>query len=222
MFGTTVVLAALAACEDSNLAFNDEGEPVFDTASPTAETPADSATTDGKPQPGQDLPEYWSVRGTLVTTDAGPDLEGSSIELQFWDAGAQQTCKQRTLLTLDGLEAVDSPLEVSSFGWFTLQVGTTEGESLGCPGWPAGPLEIGLGVYDRSLDHVLSERGWLDADLYGLFVRSPVDGQVYLVGVAGTEEMFDGNADPAVEPPLPPGTYLLETLILLDLPDAPT
>jgi hypothetical protein len=115
--------------------------------------------------------------------------------------------------TLEIAPAVDAGTLVA---WWTLSL--EAGPDLpDCPPWPAGDLQVGLGPYDARLDAAIDAHEWLDLDLYGLYLQLDPAEPVLVAGVAGTEEQFDGQEASVVGPPLPDGTYLATTLVLLAL-----
>ena len=192
--------------------------PGLDTSN-EATTNVDSADN----APSTDLPElpvpvYWSLAGTLVVGDSGLDLEGSEVRVNFWTDQLEPSCESPTVLPLE--EEVDSDVDletVPAFAWFPIQVGVTDALDTACPGWPAGTVELGLGPDNGLLDPAVASKGWDQLSLHGLYVRLPPTPTVYVIGVAGTDEMFRGEANATNTAPLPAGAYRLESLIVMDL-----
>lgn len=217
-FPILVILATLAGCSAASSGFSDSpyGQPT-DTGTSTA---LDSAMVDsGNPKALEREPIYWSLGGELVIDGKGIDLKATSLHIDFRDAKLVLTCKEPTALVIAKSVSSPSPDEkLRLANWFTLTLDNSPSAGVQCPGWPAGILELGLGYYDGSLDPALAAHGYTNSSPYGLFVRDPQSGsQVYLIGVGGTEEMFEGVEIAAADLPLPPGTYRLQSLIVMSL-----
>lgn len=216
--GIAVLIALGTACspDASEGQFVDGGATYSDATAPATDSGViDSAT----PKAADPLPIYWSLSGTLAIGKKGVNTKTTRLEIELWTKDLVEACKAPVALTIlevsDGLPA-DADLVLNN--WFELTLAETPGV-LDCPGWPAGILGLGLGLYDGSLDPALEAQGYRDTPLYGLYLQNPtLDASVYLVGVGGTAAMYQGKQElTAAELPLPPDDYRLESLIVLDL-----
>ena len=211
-------VALMTACSLESAASDPSGTAV-DTGDYAVGDSNDSTTTATDALPAEPVrPTYWSLGGSLVITDKGLNVEDSSIEISLWSDQVEPLCVYSAVQPVSVLKKDDkTKTEPTALATFAIELEEISYESDACPGWPSGALEISFGVYDGSLNPQLARRELQDANLYSLLVRRAIDPTAYLVGVLGTQEMFDGEASPVVEPPIPAGTYELESLILLDL-----
>jgi len=213
------VALAMAACGNAESAFGDRAPSLNDVdgatdntaSSPTdaEEPPADTGTTAE--------PAWWSVDAELVVTSGALDADASTWRVTLW--GEDEMVLPCSFDVPIAGAIVAEPPEVEAgtlLTWWELEL--DEGVLLPeCPEWPAAQLAVGLGPYDGRLDPASDAHEWLDLDLYGLYLQlSPAD-DVLVVGVAGTEEQFDGETGAVVGPPLADGTYVATTLVLLAL-----
>ncbi len=188
-----------------------DGATTVDTASAVADS--------GSPTPLA-TPAYWSLSGTVTLTDTGPDVSLTFLQAQYW--GSAPKLEELCLVDIPVVSVYEPSEDAGSefYAWSGYEVGPPPKDaedSPECPAWTTGPLEIGFGQYDGSLDPALDAQGKLKSSVYGLYLRVGAQVEPFLVGVAGTEAMFENTEVAAPEAPVPSGQYRLEGLILLDL-----
>lgn len=225
-------LALVSGCSESTARSADD----TDSADNPMDNNEDTDETD--PETTYSGPSFWSLNGSLNLVDGLPSLEGSSLQVAFFDSRGQPWQEDETdVWTCDVslVEAIDGPLDAADgetlFGWW--QVTVDAPEEAPCP-WSiptpeaVGDTElsqviIGFGDFDARLQPSMQAAG-LDAelDVYGLYTLHPgASGDtVYVFGVAGTEGQFAGEDASVSAPPLPAGRYDLQTLVLLPVPEA--
>lgn len=76
-------------------------------------------------------------------------------------------------------------------------------------------LRLGIGPYDALLDPFVDAAG-IAGTPYGLYTAAVDTELLWVFGVAGTLANFNGEV-PLEDPPLPDGTYRIESLVLLPL-----
>jgi hypothetical protein len=157
------------------------------------------------------------VDAELAVSSGEIEPDASTWHVTLW--GEDETvlpCAFDVDIASAGVEAV-LPVDAGTLvGWWTIDL--EEGpEVAGCPSWPAGPIQVGLGPYDSRLDAASDAHDWLGLDLYGLYMQLAPADPVMVVGVAGTAQQFAGAEGTVVGAPLPDGTYVAATLVLLAL-----
>lgn len=213
------IALAAAACDGSEDAGS--APPPGNAATPTGadtadETPPENPTPDDTDT--EVVPAWWSVDAELVVVGGAIDPAVSTWRVSLWaEDETPLPCMFDVPIDSAGVEEAVEVEAGTLVGWWLLSLDA--GPLLpACPIWPAGDLLVGLGPYDPRLDAASDAHEWLDLDLYGLYLQlDPEEGPVLVVGVAGTEEQFLGEAAAVVGPPLPDGTYAATTLVLLAL-----
>lgn len=214
------IALAAAACGGAGLNGDRESAPGGISPPADGDTGADP-TTDNPTLDDTDsdlVPSWWSVDAELVVVGGAIDPAGSTWWVSLW--AEDETALPCTFEVPIESAAVQEAVEVEAgtlVGWWLLSLDAGPLPP-GCPGWTAGDILVGLGPYDPRLDAASDAHEWLDLDLYGLYLQlDPDEGPVLVVGVAGTEEQFRGEVGAVVGPPLPDGTYIATTLVLLAL-----
>lgn len=220
-----VIALALGACSGSQ-----DGE--FGRAAP--EVDAD----DGAPDNGngdQHVDEgviYWSLKGNLEIAEGELLLDASWLTLSAHDqtgatADDDEVCELRIQGATDGPARDDS--EAMLVAWWSIELVDDDAETP-CP-WalpqpdalidgPSGAFVLGIGDLSPALYGPMAAAG-LGSDLpvYGLRTLLPSsrgDREVSF-GVTGTSANFAGVGGRVLEPPLPDGSYQVQTLVLLPL-----
>jgi hypothetical protein len=182
----------------------DSDDAFLDTASPA-------------PSDEQALPVYWSLDGDLAVQGGIVDLDLSGFVVRTWDAELEAVCAYDVAISA----AVSAPIpeaELGLIGWFELDLASAMEDNAACPDWQARSLALGLGDYDARLDPALDAHGWEQSQPYGLYLQEP--GQpLYVVGVGGTRDHFDGDVGLQTAGPIEDGLYELHSVVLLDLVD---
>lgn len=159
--------------------------------------------------------EFYSFEIQFSTDKVGEWSKGSSVEVSLHDAADDV----RVLCTVDVPFSVSpaaaTELEGPVWSWWDLQLDDVPG-SAGCPAWLAAEWRVGIGEYDVRLDPAVYAVQLQDAELLGLYLQEG-SGPVYVVGVAGTLDMFAGVQGMANAPLAPGLTYVGRSLILLAL-----
>ncbi|MBX2796673.1 MAG: hypothetical protein KTR31_03355 [Myxococcales bacterium] len=198
---------APSAPEDSTLG---SGSPALDTT-----------TVDSALPPSESTPSFWSVSGTLDVSKGQVQLDTSTLEVGLWNDSAELLCSLPLPLLGVG-QPILPKTEALLFQWTGLDhdAGLPD-KGIDCPMWPAGSLELGIGLYDAALDPAMDAAGQLGADVYGFYVRPTTADPVYLVGIARTAGLKEGTDSTVEAPPLPDGAYEVDTLVLLSAPPLP-
>jgi hypothetical protein len=154
-----------------------------------------------------DAPPIWlTVDGDLVITGGVPDPLASELRYTGLDAGRVETCA--TVGAPTAFTPVDPPPD-DLLSWWDI----TGPVDPGCQ--VPTTLRLGIGAYDAILDPAVAIAD-VTGTPYGLYTAAP-DGSLWIFGVAGTSENFDGALPPVDTPPLPDGAWRLESLVLLPL-----
>ncbi len=217
---TIGITLALTACGGAEMS-NDRVLAPADGADNTVSSPNDSTPDDGGPpssDTGTDIePAWWSLTGELVVTSGLIQAGAGTWSVSLW--GEEETalpCAFDVEIASASVEEAPSVEAGTLVSWWALELDEVPEEGA-CPAWPAAELNVGLGPYDGRLDAASDAHEWLGLDLYGLYLQLDPDDPVLVAGVAGTEAQFHGEEGTVVGPPLPDGTYVAATLILLAL-----
>jgi hypothetical protein len=210
----------LAACSSGEMGNDDlmlaPGD--MDTTGATGDTDGNPPTDDETPSDtgGGGEPAWWSVDAELVVSAGALDAGESTWRVTLWAEDETELPCTFDVPIEDAATEAAPALEAGTIAsWWGIDLGDTPASD-GCPVWPASQIQLGLGPYDGRLDAAADAHEWLDLDLYGLYLQLAPADPVLVVGVAGTEEQFQGM-EGAVIGALPDGTYLATTLVLLAL-----
>lgn len=207
-----------------------------DAADPAVDDTDESGDTDQLPE--YEGPHFWGLDGVITLADGKPTLDMSSLQASFYDREGkpwQAVDEDPYRCDLQVIESVLGPDESLDgeplLGWWQMTVDAPTDAP--CPWTVPSPdtvgdtelaqVVVGLGPFDGRLLPQLEAAGLDPAlDLYGLYVLHPAaDGDVvYIFGVAGTDAQFAGSETTVDGPPLPPGAYRLQSLVLLPIPEA--
>lgn len=212
-----VPVLALCACGGSP----DAGDTNATTASDAAPPNSTSGMTDSSASPPGDtgayIPDtpYYSLSVSFAVAAGEWVPASASLAAELWSSEIDPVCG----LAVPILDAVpeDPPTvgvdEVPLDGWWrlTLDAGEPDGP---CADWPARVNWIGVGPYDPRLDPAMNARGMLGYDVFGLYLRESQSGPVFIVGIAGTEEMLTGSQD-LTGYGLIDGDYQAQSLVLM-------
>ena len=207
----------LAACSaDSALLEADSGSATSDYTVGDQPPPVKGSTqTDGL---DTEPPSFWSVGGVLDVSKGTVQIDTSVVEIGLWTDGAELVCTLEVPLVAATPSDPKSELALLQWNVIDHDAGAPAKSSYDCPGWPAGSLEVGIGLYDTALDPAMDASGMLGADVYGLYVRPTTEDPIYLIGIASTAEIEAGTDTTVADGPLPDGSYDVETLVLLSVP----
>ncbi len=190
---------ALAACSGDINSPSATGADAPSEEATRDSTPTDSGAADTEP------PAWLRVEATLAIAAGTPDPLASALALVGLDVEELEVCALNTPLAF----AVVDPAPPGLLAWW--DVSLTNDPSCPLP----NPVRLGIGSYDPVLDPAAAAAG-LGGTLYGLYTASPA-AELWIFGVAGTPENFDGVTAPVTVPPLPDGSWRLESLVLLPL-----
>lgn len=211
-----LMIFALSACAETSVSNAKTGA----SSSPPSEPSGGITLSTLDTASGYDPVLFWSLHGQATVINEALDPAQLSLELRLWTGGLTSPCS--LILPISAEEPIEpAPFPdtaASLLGWWAIAHEEVVNVDPACAGWPAGTLELGIGSYDARLDPAMEARNWLDADIYGLYLRPDPAGAVYLVGVVGTMALFEGSEPTVSAAPLPDETYDLETLLVLDLP----
>lgn len=213
--GCVALLAAACAGRpmsgDSTKASNADASGTNTTSDGTdtsASPPADS---------GFEIPvtPFYSVSASFEVVGGAWVPDAATLSAELWSAEVEAVCG----LAVPILDAVpEAPPQVGEDdvpldGWWrlTLDAGIPDAP---CADWPARVSWIGVGPYDARLDPAMNARGMLGFDVFGLYLRESQSGPVFVVGIAGTEEMLTGAQD-LVGYGLIDGVYQAQSLVLM-------
>ena len=180
------------------------------------------SSTDSETYP---TPAWWSVELAFeVLAGEIVGKAGPVVTVDLWTDGEPPEPLCRQTAPVVSAEAQLPPAlpqfedgDVGLASWWRLDLDAGPGD-VGCPAFEARTVWFGLGPYDARLDPAAAAAGLLGTPLYGLYLSEAMDGPVYVVGVAGTAEMYAGGYAPDPEAtPVPDGLYTAESLILLAL-----
>ncbi|MBW1878222.1 MAG: hypothetical protein JRI25_02010 [Deltaproteobacteria bacterium] len=174
--------------------------------------------------PGMDSPLWFKLDGTLVISEGEATAAESTLLVQFLaDPDVTDTGSTSALLSCTNTPAIQSltaaiPSDATLpiLGWWIVVL--DQAEVAACPWDLPQNLHIGIGGLDAQLYPAMDVNGFnTDAStLYGLYIQyGAVDAPIWVFGVAGTLENYQGTDDPAAAAPLPDGSYDIETLHLL-------
>ena len=179
--------------------------------------------TDTDDDAAVDVPEYWSIEGTLAITDGGIATESTSLMLSFWFA--DQTFCADPAKVLSTEEQLTARPDESLDGWWALTLSHEELDDEGAFKIPsietAGDdfpvLELGFGPFDDRLTSASISNG-IDPDntsIYGLYTNDTQAPERLLVfGVAGTDEQYEQPDAMTPGAPIADGLYRLTALYL--------
>lgn len=202
-------LASLVGCY-FDASYEDRSDlswaPYDDTASDEGEG-QDTGNTDAA------VAQYWSLDGNIEIV-GGTIVPGeSTVTVGSWSSTGALCSVNRPIESVEPTELRDD--EIALAGWWIIDLGEPDSDE--CTVDVPRQLGIGIGGLDSQLFPAMAAAG-LDPelDLNGLYVRRGLDESVYIFGVAGTEDQFDGEVQDDILT-LTDGTYRLQTLYLLPL-----
>lgn len=177
----------------------------------TATPPADSGAADTE----MTLPDaqYRGWEGSVRLVEGAWDLGSidTALRATIWSAG-EQICELRpAILSASIATAPGEPGDL--FGWWQLSLGEVEDAS--CPYTYPTDLSIGIGAMHPSLLPAISEAGYDASTLNGLYIQEGEASDLWVFGVAGTEEQLEGSQERQSSPALPDGIYYLVGLFQL-------
>jgi hypothetical protein len=165
-------------------------------------------------------PTWSSLAGNLTIASEAVDLAESGLIWRYFDSDLGEICAIE--IPLQEAEVI-SPPDPAILAWWSLTE-DPEVDATNCPLARPAQLELGLGTIDPSLAPALDASDIDDtASPYGLYARvgwSGIDEDtpLWIFGVAGTTEVYDGSVPAVTEGPLPDGTYELRALHLFAVP----
>ncbi len=206
------VLMLLAACGGgSDFAGSHDSVTTVDSTEDGTDTGA------GTPTFAEPEASWWSFDAVITVAAGEPQVDGSTVRVFLWDEALQQMCRHEVPV-LGATNETPPETTVAPLAWWHLTLGDGAPSVTGCASWPSRDLWLGLAPYDDRLDAEAFEEGWDDLSVYSLLVQEFSAGDVWLVGVGGSVEQWDGSAEALPLPPLPDGEYETHSLYLLALP----
>jgi hypothetical protein len=154
-------------------------------------------------------PVWWRLSAGLTLRDGVPVTEESSLTLELLGGEDEQLCLQE--LTLQSVEAL-KPEHESILAWW--RVTPTAVETL-CGIYDTPLLEslrIGVGQMHPDILAAIEAIPTIDADapLNAAFAALSDDSQIYVYGVAGTVEAYEGGGEVATKAPLDDGLWSIK------------
>lgn len=206
---------------------NPENAPSIETAEDSLNgPPSDTVGATGSADSGAGYPTtaYYALNLGFELVGGTAEANGQiqypvlSVELYSDADEPEVVCRHEVPIVGDVVEQpFPDNTAVPLIVWWQLDLDVGVPDDL-CPDWPARTWWIGLGPYDRRLDPMMAERGSLGFDVYGLYLQESLTEGVYIVGMAGTNEMISGATGlTVVDGPLPDGQYQAESLLLMSL-----
>lgn len=196
-------------------------------AAPSTPAPIDEPDGDSDTAAGSDsgtLPEaaYYGIDLRFQISGSNENIAGSwqdestVLSIDQWTAARELLCTQ-TVPVLAVTEAAYPDIRPDLFGWWRIETAEAVVDPA-CPSWTAQDWHLGIGPYDPRLDPMLAQRGMLAFDVYALYLQEEPDGLVFVIGYAGTDAMIQGQTGLTVDSsPLPDGSYLAESVVLMSL-----
>ena len=192
--------------------------------------PWDSADTDTSDDSGGGptlVPSWWTVGGQLALVDGDVDTDTTpSLKLTYWaeeEEGLGDPIACPTDLEIQQVATLtETPDEsIPLQGWWQIELVPPEAPPCNWSLGDGAPMSfhLGIGTLDPQL-HPAMQANDLDPSelsLHAAYIQLEDGDTVYVYGVAGTDEQFEGTADASSESPLPDGTYRVEALHLLPL-----
>jgi hypothetical protein len=149
---------------------------------------------------------WWAISGHIDTLGGVVDLGTSLIRVTLVDAQQTELCDtEGPPIAATGA----SPPEAELLTWWDI----TFPAPTACA-TPAG-ASLGFGPYDPLLDPSAAAQDLVTASLNGLYLSNGTD--LWVVGVAGSQDQFAGVGYPVAAAPLADGAWKIQTLYLIPL-----
>ena len=156
-------------------------------------------------------PVWWRLSAGLLLQDGSPTLKDSILLVELLGDGSELLCVQE--LTLEGVESLEPPSELV-MGWWELTPVLTE-QLCGVYETPLpDTIRIGIGAMHSEILAVIGSTDAVDdpTALNAAYASILDDGPLFVYGVAGTPEAYEGLGEVVVEAPIPDGIWQLKPI----------
>ncbi|MFT5686510.1 MAG: hypothetical protein ACI8RZ_007466 [Myxococcota bacterium] len=154
-------------------------------------------------------PMWWRLSASMTLYEGVPLPEKSSLLIELLDGEDESLCVQE--VALEGVEKIEPTNDVIVSWW---QLTPTASDHLcGVYDFPLpGVIRIGIGEMHPDIFAAANSLSTIDAEapLNAAYASISDDGQIYVYGVAGTPEAYEGLGEVAVADPLSDGLWQLK------------
>ncbi|MFT4623526.1 MAG: hypothetical protein ACI8PZ_002182, partial [Myxococcota bacterium] len=151
---------------------------------------------------------WFAIEGTLeLASGELTDDNDATLNVRFFeqDAPSLDLPLCEAVYTITGVAAPAPDPDVDMFGWWNISLA----DPTDCTAQPLQTtLALGIGAYDPLLDPAVGRLGIDPATLNGLYAQLTPGGPLYVFGLAGTTEQYEGSTDAVSESPPADGQYV--------------
>jgi hypothetical protein len=204
-----LALSLLTACSS--------GAKYSDDASDTSRYGNDDSSSDSADGTDEDAPALWSIDGWFVIAEGAPDPTKSSLDIVVLDEDMQAVCDPKPV-SFGPVVVLPAP-DPAIYTWWEITVPVIGG---GCTAMLPPTFRIGIGAFDERLTpYLLGLDGVSETastSLNGAYASVDGDENVWIYGIAGPTEAFEGTGDPVRTAEAVVGSWKIETVFHLPLP----